>query len=300
MQMNSAPHLLSEDRAEFGRILDEALRNAHERPDLATVGHRLTADQLRAMALDATSLIAGAAAAEYEHYRDVRDELRAPRPLSVLDAMPASRRPRTSSVLGDPARTGAGILAVIAVLVPVLATIAAVIFLIFGYVLTALGSTHAIAGTLVAVGWFFAAVMAVGIMAGGVGLVITALRNGSSQIRSAGGMEPAELTDAREAWRLSLLENGIVPFLRDALANGGGEVPPPRTPPGPSTPLRPGPSNGTGDHGVSSHARQFPKMGYSRPDFSSPGEGATTSRRPTYSSPDFSSPEYGGPEHQPE
>ena len=28
MHMNSAPHLLNEDRAEFERILDEALRNA--------------------------------------------------------------------------------------------------------------------------------------------------------------------------------------------------------------------------------------------------------------------------------
>ena len=78
MHMNSAPHLLTEDRAEYERILDDALRNAHDRPDLAAVGQRLNAEQLRTMALNATALITTAAAAEYEHYVKIREELRAP------------------------------------------------------------------------------------------------------------------------------------------------------------------------------------------------------------------------------
>lgn len=80
MHMNSAPHLLTEDRAEYERILDDALRNAHDRPDLAAVGQRLNSEQLRTMALNATALITTAAAAEYEHYTKVREETRSPRP----------------------------------------------------------------------------------------------------------------------------------------------------------------------------------------------------------------------------
>ncbi|MGW0899947.1 hypothetical protein ACWD0G_23720, partial [Streptomyces goshikiensis] len=68
MHMTSAPHLLSEDRPEFDRLLDEALRTAHDRPELATLGERLNAEQLRTMALGARALLTAAAAAEYDHY----------------------------------------------------------------------------------------------------------------------------------------------------------------------------------------------------------------------------------------
>ncbi|MEV7526298.1 hypothetical protein [Streptomyces sp. NPDC091371] len=74
--MRSAPHLLSEDRQEYERILDEALRTAPERPELAALGERLTAEQLRTMALSATALLTAAAAAEYDHYVKVREERR--------------------------------------------------------------------------------------------------------------------------------------------------------------------------------------------------------------------------------
>ncbi|MEU8868720.1 hypothetical protein AB0D23_47515 [Streptomyces umbrinus] len=75
--MNSVPqHLLSEDRQEYERILDEALRSAPHRPELAAVGQRLNPEQLRTMALNATNLITAAAATEYQHYVKVRHELR--------------------------------------------------------------------------------------------------------------------------------------------------------------------------------------------------------------------------------
>ncbi len=79
--MNSVPqHLLNEDRQEYERILDEALRSAPQRPEPAAVGQRLNPEQLRTMALNATALITVAAAAEYQHYVKVRDELRHPAP----------------------------------------------------------------------------------------------------------------------------------------------------------------------------------------------------------------------------
>lgn len=77
MHMNSVPqHLLSEDRQEYERILDEALRSAPHRPELAAVGQRLNPEQLRTMALNATALITAAAATEYQHYVKIREELR--------------------------------------------------------------------------------------------------------------------------------------------------------------------------------------------------------------------------------
>lgn len=323
--MTSAPHLSSEDRAEYGRLLDEALRTAHERPELGAVGRLLTAEQLRGMALDAIAFVAQTAAAEHERYAALRDALRAPRPLSLAEALPAARSAARGtpqgaaadddetgatrvSVLGDPDRTGSGVVAAIAVLVPVLAAIAAVIFLLVGYLLEAVGALHDLSDSFVGVGWFFAAVMALGAIAAGAALVVMALRNGATQIRSDGGTEPPELAEAREAWRVALVEKGIVPFLRDSLRmaeadeegddaesgdaqrRGGG-------PHGRAAGTQTRPPAGQGRAGT---PQQLPRFGYSRPDFSSPGDGRGGGNRPRYSSPDFTSPDYGGPEHQPE
>ncbi|MEU1199944.1 hypothetical protein ABZ446_27465, partial [Streptomyces sp. NPDC005813] len=77
--VNSVPqHLLSEDRQEYERILDEALRSAPHRPELAAVGQRLNPEQLRTMALNATALITATAATEYQNYVKAREELRNP------------------------------------------------------------------------------------------------------------------------------------------------------------------------------------------------------------------------------
>ncbi|MCF3961282.1 hypothetical protein [Streptomyces fuscigenes] len=109
-------------------------------------------------------------------------------------------------------------------LVPVLAAIAAVIFLLAGYLLKALAAARPLADALIAFGWFFASVMALGIVAAGVGLLITAVRNASTQIRSAGteSGEPGELVEARAEWRAALLERGIVPYLRRMLVEAEG------------------------------------------------------------------------------
>lgn len=272
MHMNSAPHLLTEDRADFERILDETLRHAHDRPDLADVGHRLNTEQLRTMALNATSLITATAAAEYEHYAKVREEFRTPA------AAPVGNSVLTPAMHGA-TETGAGLAAVVAVLVPALGGAAAVVFLLVGFMLRLLSPVPAFSDTLVTVGLFFCAVTAVGLAVGGAGLLITALRNASTQVPAGDtdGSWPDEVSRAREAWRDAVLERGILPFLREALAA-------PDVTPAPKA--RP--------------AQHLPKMGYSRPNFSSPGDGATTGQRPTFSSPDFSSPDYGGPEHQPE
>ncbi|WP_327354878.1 hypothetical protein [Streptomyces sp. NBC_01304] len=292
MHMNSAPHLLNEDRQEYERILDEALRSAPSRPDLAAVGVRLNAEQLRTMALNATALITAAAATEYQHYVKAREELREP-------ARPAASMPESSttsssdsgagSVSGLAATvgevseaTGAGLVAVVAVLAPVLAGASAAIFLLVGYILKMLNPEPAFADTLLRAGWLFGALTAVGILVAAVGLLLTALRNGSTQLQAgAHGELSEEVARAREVWRVALLENGVLPFLREALAD-------------PGSPGGPGPRPG------SSHNNRMPQLGYNRPGFSSPDGGPDAGPKPSYSSPDFSSPDFGGPEHQPE
>ncbi|MFJ2828633.1 hypothetical protein ACIPC1_13825 [Streptomyces sp. NPDC087263] len=288
MQMNSVPqHLLSEDRQDYERILDEALRSAPHRPELAAVGQRLNPEQLRTMALNATALIAVAAATEYQHYVKVREELRQPAPSTppvrkeAGSAEPGSSAMGLAATVGEVTESaGAGAIAVVAVLAPVLAGTAAAIFLLVGYILKMITPEPAFAKTLLTTGWVFGAVTAAAILVAAVGLLLTALRNGSSSLQAgAHGELDEQVARAREAWREALLERGILPFLREALAD-----------PGSATFGRPSPTP----------TSRMPQLGYNRPGFSSPDGGPAAGQRPSYSSPDFSSPDFGGPEHQPE
>ncbi|MFE2041742.1 hypothetical protein ACFXAZ_12565 [Streptomyces sp. NPDC059477] len=286
MHMNSVPqHLLSEDRQEYERILDEALRSAPHRPELAAVGQRLNPEQLRTMALNATSLITAAAATEYQHYVKVREELRhpAPTPSSVRGSGSTESGPGSvglAATMGEVAEpAGAGAVAVVAVLAPVLAGTAAAIFLLVGYLLRMVAPDLTFGETLLTTGWVFGAITAVAILVAAVGLLITALRNRPSRESGAYGEPNGEVALAREAWREALLERGVMPFLRDALAG-----------PGPAALYGTTPSAPTG---------RMPHLGYDRPGFTSPGDGSSGSR-PSFSSPDYTSPDFGGPDHKPE
>jgi hypothetical protein len=285
MQMNSVPqHLLNEDRQEYERILDEALRSAPHRPELAAVGQRLNPEQLRTMALNASALITAAAATEYQHYVKVREELRRPAPAAAPSVTtPDPAEPGTDAMtlaasLGEAAETnGAGAVAVAAVLTPVLAGTAAAIFLLVGYILRMLDPAPAFAQTMITTGWVFGAMAAAAILVAAVGLLLTALRNNPA-LESGPHAEATEAVDrAREAWREALLERGIVPFLQEALAEPGTAALHRMTPPAP-----------TG---------RMPRLGYDRPGFSSPDDGTAPGSRPSFTSPDYTSPDFGGPEH---
>ncbi|WP_326803227.1 hypothetical protein OIE49_18085 [Streptomyces sp. NBC_01788] len=286
MHMNSVPqHLLSEDRQEYERILDEALRSAPHHPEPAAAGQRLNSEQLRTMALSATAVITAAAATEYHHYVKLREELRRPAPdvpssLTGAGSAEPGGPVRLAATMGETAEThGAGAGAVVAVLAPVLAGTAAALFLLLGYLLRMLDPDQAFAQSMITVGWVFGALTAAAILAAAAGLLLTALRNRPSLDSGAYAELGEEVAQAREAWQEALLERGILPFLREALAD-------PRSP----SPGYAGPAAPTG---------RMPQLGYDRPGFSSPDDGAPT-RRPRFSSPDFSSPDFGGPEHQPE
>ncbi|MCX5196304.1 hypothetical protein OOK31_20790 [Streptomyces sp. NBC_00249] len=272
MHMTSAPHLLTEDRPEFDRLLDEALRTADERPELAALGERLNAEQLRTMALGARALLTAAAAAEYDHFVKVREELR--------DEALSGPRTTGEDDSGQGEDGGAGAFAVVAVLAPVLAGTAMLIFLLVGYSLKAVEPEPAFAKTMLTAGWLFGALTVAALLFAVIGLLVAALRNSSTEVAAEEALAiPDELSRAREAWRNALLERGIMPFLRDALADpsAGTGYPVPRTP----------------------GAGRIPDLGYTRPDFTSPGS-PSQGPRPGYTSPDFTSPDFGGPDHEPE
>ncbi|MEU1307395.1 hypothetical protein ABZ419_00605 [Streptomyces cinnamoneus] len=313
MHMNSAPHLLAEDRPEFERVLDQALRSADRDPEIsalaAAIGQRLNTEQLRTMALSATAAISACAAPEYQDFVSAREELRArstaarPQPVGRAVAPAAPPGDEDPDAGTDPAALpgdedpGAGAGAVLVVLAPVLAGIAAFLFLLIGYVMRTVGSNEAVADQMIKVGWWFGGFTVAGVLIAMSGMLRTALRNG----RRPEGLPADRLTEeaeqAREAWRQALLDRGIMPFLREALANApaGGR---------PSSVRRQAPGSG-----------RTPHLGYSRPGFSSPDDGPSPSSRPGFSSPDdgpspssrtgftspdFSSPDFGGPDHRPE
>ncbi|MGW2386504.1 hypothetical protein ACWCY3_40900, partial [Streptomyces sp. NPDC001658] len=174
---------------------------------------------------------------------------------------------------------GAGAVAVVAVLAPVLAGTAAAIFLLVGYILKMLNPEPAFAQTMLTTGWVFGAMTAAAILVAAVGLLLTALRNSPSLEAGPYGEMSAEVTRARDAWREALLERGILPFLREALADPGTAALRRTAPPTPTS--------------------RMPHLGYGRPGFSSPDDGAPGSR-PRFSSPDYTSPDFGGPDHKPE
>ncbi|MEU6930014.1 hypothetical protein AB4225_28100 [Streptomyces sp. 2RAF24] len=356
--MNSSPYLLSEDRGEYERLLDQVLRTAPERPGLQAVGERLNTEQLRTMLLGATNRIVPAAATEYEYYVRVRKQHRdsatpsessgavssssrsasghpgsgnratvrrdsaglghrfgaallgggppggrrisdgvAPRRwagmsfsrrllagllgLRVRPEVPkaaGTRTPRTSEQ--RPARheplaeeaTGAGALAVAAVLAPLVAGTVAVISLLVGYVLTMFNPPPSFASTMVAVGWWFAAITAAAVLVAVTGLVITALRDGSTSLAAEEQVEDLQddVSRAKEAWRQALVERGILPFLRDELAD---------------------PSAGPAQHIPHRSPNRIPNLGYTSPGFPGPAGGP----RPTYSTPDFTTPDFTTP-----
>lgn len=149
----------------------------------------------------------------------------------------------------------------------------------------------AIAQPLISAGWLFAGVAVLGIVLAIISLLLTALRNGSTALHDGPDELPPELAHARGAWQRALLERGLRPFLFEALAQAATAPPP--------TPAAydPGPGSSSGP--------RMPRLGYSRPDFTSPGpeESPEPGHRftsPDFTSPDFTSPDFGGPDNPPE
>ncbi|MEU3040478.1 MULTISPECIES: hypothetical protein [Streptomyces] len=303
MHMNGAPHLLDEDRAAYERLLDEALRTiTHDGggPASPNSGPRPSLPELRRLALGGSAAITAAAAAEYRHLLALREELSettAARPTTGDDRSAApDAGGLTTAVSQMTEATGAGVLAVLTVLAPLLAGTAALIFLLVGYGLRMLDPVPAPAQTLLTTGWVFAALAAAALLVAGLALLVTALRNKALFPVSPLPADPlhGEVRQAAEAWERALTERGILPFLRATLAEASARVPE----------TRPAGEVESADRAPAVESDRMPHLGYGRPGFSSPserGQGRPGSRpsyqSPQFGSPDFSGPEYDGPGH---
>ncbi|GLW68569.1 membrane protein [Kitasatospora phosalacinea] len=266
--MSNPPRLLAEDRADFARLLDEALRDTGVRQALAGPGEHLTAEQLHTKALADADTVAAPAAPEYAHYLALR---------TALAEHPGSAPP-----------AGAGLFPVLTVLTPVLAGAAGLVLLLLGWLLRAAAPDLALGRSTVTAGVVALAIAAAALLVGGAGLVLTALRDASTGPGHVDPQQHADLAEAREAWRTALRERALLPWLHANLS---------AAPVAPLPPARTAPPD--------LHSPGYSRAAYSSPGFTSPGvEGLTDDRGrprersaeftgPGYSSPDFTSP---GPE----
>ncbi|WP_103508143.1 hypothetical protein [Streptomyces sp. SM13] len=203
--MGRPSRLGDEDRSDYASALDEVIASPEVRRLLERSG--LPGGRLRVLGLAAVARTTAAADSEYRRYAALRRQAGGRREAGVSPL----------SGPGDQERPGAGVLAVLGVLTPVLAAVAAATFLLLGYGLRLAGSLPPLAGTLVGVGWSSLVIAAV------TGLVSVAALYRTAAKQSADGAadapdRSAALQDAREAWLSALRDRGIRPFLLQRLA----------------------------------------------------------------------------------
>ncbi|ALU92357.1 hypothetical protein WQO_02675 [Streptomyces globisporus C-1027] len=215
--MGRPSRLGDEDRSDYASALDEVIASPEIRRLLERSG--VPGARLRVRGLAAVARTAAAADAEYRRYAALR-----------LHAQGGRRDARTAPLSGpgDQERPGPGVLAVLGVLTPVLAAVAAATFLLLGYGLRLADTLPALADTLVGVGWFSLVVAALAALVSVVALYRTAARQSAVDAVTVSGHSadgsPA-LAQAREAWLVALRDRGIRPFLLQELAEAGASAP---------------------------------------------------------------------------
>ncbi|MGW3304243.1 hypothetical protein AMK23_32550 [Streptomyces sp. CB02130] len=239
--MGRPSRLGDEDRSDYASALDEVIASPEIRRLLERSG--VPGARLRVRGLAAVARTAAAADAEYRRYAALR-----------LHAQGGRRDARTAPLSGpgDQERPGPGVLAVLGVLTPVLAAVAAATFLLLGYGLRLADTLPALADTLVGVGWFSLVVAALAALVSVVALYRTAARQSAVDAVTVSGHSadgsPA-LAQAREAWLVALRDRGIRPFLLQELAEAGASAP--------------GAGEGRGS--------RFSSPAFAGPDYSGPG-----------------------------
>ncbi|MER8183376.1 hypothetical protein [Kitasatospora sp. NPDC094015] len=272
--MSNAPHLLAEDRPDFLRVLDEALRDTSVLAALRSTGPHLNAEQLHTKAVLAASEIAAATATEYQHYVDLRTALGGAAPV------PGRAADRSSAV------EDAGLFPVLTTLTPVLAGVGGAVLLLIGYSVQAAQPDLALGHSLVTAGWVAVVVALAALLIGAVGMLLTARRDGSA---TPAGQDPhlhADLAEARRAWHTALRERALIPYLLANLDSEPALSPQPGGRPTPPELLSPG----------------YSSARYSSPSFTSPGvEGVTdpegrAPRSAEFTGPGYTSPDFTGPD----
>ncbi|MER7585072.1 hypothetical protein [Kitasatospora sp. NPDC097691] len=195
--MHKPLRLPQQDRADFETALGRALAAPQVREALRGAGGEARGvESLRRAAREDAEFVLAAAAPEYERYAALR-----------ADADAVARLP-----VDEPERERAsGWWGVLGVVVPIIAGAAAVIFLLLGFALNLVEDLAVPAHALVEAGWVAAAVAAVSLLVGGLGLLGAAARPAETAAEEADGA--GELLRARDAWRVALVERALVPYL---------------------------------------------------------------------------------------
>ncbi|WP_062209605.1 hypothetical protein [Streptomyces sp. NBRC 109706] len=263
--MNSPAELPSTDRVEVERVLDEALRAART----ATGAGPERMARLRELVVDALPDILRTAEPQYLRFAALRDELR------EAQLREGSAGPQPAGGGARAGRAGSGTLLVAFALIPVLAGVSGLVFLLLGYALRLASPEPSLAAPMRTVGWAFALVAAGGALVAAGALVVAAVRNGATSIRASGAPGGAVLFErvarARADWRRALLDEGINPFLRGELADAW-------------------PADGRAAQ------PRYSSPHFSSPEFSSPAnERKRAGGGPAVGHPDFASPDFTGP-----
>jgi hypothetical protein len=326
--MDSAPYLQAEDTPDFERILEELLQHDEIRQVLRRAPGAPGSSRLHSLALRDSGVIAAGASAEYAYYCEVREQVRSTAPVPDLGRI-GGDDPAQWQAPENPldAAERAGWVPLIAVLLPILSGLSAIVMLLLGYVIRA---EHVGLGQpLVTAGFVAAVVCAASIAVDIIGLLLTAARDAANPPPGRNPELYAELARARDTWRQALRDRALLPYLlaqigppevayprpvrpTDATPAAPARAPSPARAParptegGPVT-TTPGPEpTGGSDSGSGTgislvRARPRSRLGYSSPGFTSPGaerisdaEGhdqeADPEAEPHFSSPGFTSP----------
>ncbi|GAU70797.1 hypothetical protein SSP35_22_01010 [Streptomyces sp. NBRC 110611] len=199
----------ADDERDYERVVDRALNSPQIRQAMRSAAGTVNAERLRAQALAARAEISAAAEREYRHYARLR---------AVRDRTTDAHQ----GPVGDGRRgSGHGLLGALGFLVPALAFIAALLFLLFGYGLRVVSPRSHTAEGLVTAGWVAVGLAALAALLGFAGMVVTAVRNRAvAYADRASDADPA-LVAGRDAWHTALLERGVLPFLQARLRDLG-------------------------------------------------------------------------------
>ncbi|MFF2847305.1 hypothetical protein ACFVT5_13310 [Streptomyces sp. NPDC058001] len=294
----------------FAQVLDRALGTPEVSDATGRTDAPLNREELRTKALAASTTISAVATPEYRRYLEVRAVA-----VKRRRAARAARRGESAEGAGSSGSSGSngsgeggarqrsGLLPALAVLVPSLAAVASVVFLLIGYGMRVLLARPYIGDGLVMAGLIAGSVAVGAALADLAWLLVAAARNRHASDGAAAGETDPDVRHAREAWQEVLLERGVLPFLRARLdeaqtaagapARGGaqgdaGATPAaaPRGGRGFASPDYAGPEFGSPD---------FSSPDFSSPDFAGPGSGGPDAGGPDFTGPDFSSPDFTGP-----
>ncbi|KWT58074.1 hypothetical protein ADL21_31395 [Streptomyces albus subsp. albus] len=239
----------TEETAAFEQALGQALASPEIKEALRRTPDAPRPEHLRLQAHRERAALCATAAAEYATYARLRPEANTPTP----DTPPTDSPTATAS--------GGGLLPALAVLVPSLGAIAAVLFLAIGFGMRLVSAHRQFADELLYAGWLAAGIAAAATAVDLAWLLTTAARNRSTPPATDTPTPENELIQARAAWHSALLERGILPYLLTRIQEGEAE-----------------PSTG--------------RPGYSAPEYGRPGYG-----RPEYGRHEYASPGYGSPEY---